>query len=712
MSISVKNISLSINGTQSEQFKIEIDGAKYRLDDFSLKQQLLVPAKLTFTLRKDPEEDISEIQFSACSTIIGKEVTLTLQTDNIEEKITTFSDAGRNADLEFEGFIIAADASRQDSEYVIQVEAMSKDVALMDHPDCHVYNEYKLADIINEVLGRASVKGKVQPKYEDQIYYTVQYNESSYQFLQRQARRYGEWMFSTGRELHFGKLADQESIQLKYPSQDLSEYTIRLQTFHQNFMFAGLGVNNFNKGTSYEGTDQPATGNKLNDSVFNSSKEVYVHRTRRIMEGAGLEADEKVESGTMPEPEFIQQAQAERQGTRANMLVYTGTTFCSKLKIGAKLSITDNYISSSTEKSEVQQDEILITEVTHTFGVDDQYSNTFQGITAAIDYPPYLNTTIYPRCDHPVRAHVVETEDPKHWGRVKVRFAWQINEYRSGEKSGSTPWIPVAQPYIGQDDNAFGAYIIPEKYSEVYVDFEEGNFERPYVAGAVFSQRTPVDAAWYPGNNNVKALRTASGHTIEIHDNQSDEEFGVGGYIKIYDNNTLNYEVLLSTDSKLIRLKSKGNIELYADRDIIMKAGNNIKVTAGKDYTLDVRHDITENADNEYSQNSGTDMYVNVGHDLMETVEHDQTLTIHNDRKTTIDHNDELTVEVNQFVTVNDSKDEQVANDLQVSANNIREEAKNELKEYSTSHDIKASNAVAINANATIDIKGGMVKVN
>lgn len=744
MSISVKNISLSINGTPSEQFKIEIDGAKYRLDDFSLKQQLLAPAQLSFSLRKDPEEDISEIQFTACSSIIGKEVILSLQTDNMEEKIAGFSDKGQAADVEFEGFITSASAGRSDSEYVIHVDAMSKDAALLDHPDCRMYNEYKLADIIKEVTDRGKVSSKIDPKYEDQIFYTVQYNESSYQFLGRMACRYGEWMFSTGKQLHFGKLSDQETIQLKYPSQDLPEYSVCLQTFHQNFMFAGMGANNYNKGTSYEGTDQPATGNKLNDSVFNASKEIFPHRTRRLMEGAGLETDDKVEADPMAEPEFIQQAQAERQGTRANMLVYHGTSYCSKLKIGVKLTIMDNYISSSTEKSEVQQDEILITEVIHTFGVNAAYSNSFQGITAAIEYPPYLNPNIYPHCDHPVRAHVVETEDPKHWSRVKVRFIWQMPQYKEGDKNGCTPWIPMLQPYIGQDDNAFGVHLIPEKFSEVYVDFEEGNFERPYVVAAAFSQRTPVDKAWYPGDNNVKAIRTASGHTIEIHDTQANDNFGDSGFIKIYDTKRNHYEVLLSTDQKLISLRSAGDISLTAGGNITIKAGAGINASAGGEINANAGSNISQSAGGGISGSAGGDVSYNAGssmnleasadltasaggnlecaagsklsmsagEDLVGAASNDLHLVADNDFFCYSTGEFNQTVGKNLIIDVSDSTNFTSKNNTEIKAMDMRIWADKGLLEYSTTHDINANQSISLTATATIDIKAMMVKEN
>ena len=87
MSISVKNITLSIDGTQSKKFKIELSGAQYNLNNFKLVQRLDEPNVLTFDLVKNPEEDISEPQFTVCADIIGKPVTLNLQTDSIETEI-------------------------------------------------------------------------------------------------------------------------------------------------------------------------------------------------------------------------------------------------------------------------------------------------------------------------------------------------------------------------------------------------------------------------------------------------------------------------------------------------------------------------------------------------------------------------------------------------------------------------------------------------
>ena len=126
-----------------------------------------------------------------------------------------------------------------------------------------------------------------------------------------------------------------------------------------------------------------------------------------------------------------------------------------------------------------------------------------------------------------------------------------------------------------------GAQFIPEIGEEVMVGFEMDNAEKPYIIGALYNGgKGKPDEEWAAskdddGTNTVKAIRTRNGHTIEIHDKGND------GYIRIYDNKKENYILTLSTDEKLIKLESTGNIELYAKNDI---CPNNRKVPTKSNY--------------------------------------------------------------------------------------------------------------------------------
>ena len=57
----------------------------YRLGNFTLNQSLLSPNSLSFSMHKVPEEDIREAQFQVCGEIIGKEITVEVDTENVEQ---------------------------------------------------------------------------------------------------------------------------------------------------------------------------------------------------------------------------------------------------------------------------------------------------------------------------------------------------------------------------------------------------------------------------------------------------------------------------------------------------------------------------------------------------------------------------------------------------------------------------------------------------
>ena len=600
MSASIKNISVSIDGNQSDKFKIKIDGAPYRMDLFTMTQRLLEPCSLSFIIYKDPTEDAGEPQLKVCTAILGKEIKMTLQTGSMEQEMDNSNTEGKNATLEFEGYIMRAQARRTQSRYVVNVLAQTKDVVMDDHPDCRYYNEWKLGDIVTDCLKEYDQKNfKVQPFKEDVIFLTARYEETHYAFLRRLACRHGEWFFSNGKSLYFGKTPEGEQIDLAYPDKDIPYYNVNFQTYHQNFNSIVVAYNGMDHHRGYIGKDEiKELGHELSDAVLKASNAIFNQRRGIVAMAAGMESDDDVEASDgspLPTPLFKEDFQSEMLRTRHNMVVYEGMTFCSKLAIGTVINIKDNFINSaeSNDKSEVQQSGIRVIEVTHTFDANERYHNTFKGMPEkVIKNPPYTDRNIYPKCHHPIKAVVYDTEDPKHWGRVKVKFPWQFK--LANTKDETTPWIYVGQPYtwMQSDERYAGTHLVPEKFTDVLVEFENGNVERPYVSTVMPSYEHQIDAAWYKGGNTVKAFRTRSGHTIEIHD-KKDGSGKNGGYIKIYDHKTRHYVLTLSTDEKLIKLHSAGNIELEADNDVVIHAKHDLKLTADNDETVEVKNDQT-----------------------------------------------------------------------------------------------------------------------
>lgn len=673
MSISIKNIAIAIDGTKSTGFCISLDGSAWRLDNFTLSQSLLSPNSLSFIMHKGPEENMNEALFTICGQIIGKEITISLETDSIERE-SLKAETDTIADINFKGVILSASGSRSSTEYVINVQAYSWDALLSDNQTCKSFEDKTLNDIINDVIDDYSdhLDSEVDSRFTDTIPYCVQYNETNYQFLQRLARRYGEWLYNDGERIVFGNLPEGESVKLAYPSQDIPSYNVDLNMQHVAFNHVASSYNSYDANQKEGVEEMQREYNTLSEQVFQASQNCYVKPTLQNLHSGGFANSDGRETI------LNVSTKTQARGQKAGMLTYSGNTYCSKLKIGSTLLIVDNYItnSASNEKSKVNQDEILITELVHYFSADETYSNHFVGIPSACDYPPYSNSDVYPVAQS-CRAKVTDNEDPNNLGRIRVQFDWQAQL----DDEMKTPWLRMAQPYAG---GGKGFSFIPEIGEEVMIDFEGGNAERPYVKGTLYNGVGDPDGKWLPNNNSsnqIKAIRTRNGHTIEIHDEGND------GYIRIYDNEKENYILTFSTDEKLIKLESTGNIELYAKNDIIMHAG----------------HDINASADN--------DVFIAAGNDMQRTADNDIREHAGNDRTTSIDHNDSLTVTENQFIKVNDNKDEQVAHQLQVTAENIRIEAKEKLLEYSDVHQQKANDSMAMNSGNRIDIKSGTVKV-
>lgn len=675
MSISVKNINVSIAGIRSSEFDIEIQGVMYHLDDFTLIQGLLTSNALSFTMHKDPEELMEDTQFAICGYIIGKEIEISLITEIISTNSNDENEVDKISEIRFKGLITSAAGSRNMTEYNINIEAQTWDALLDDNPNCKSYENKTLNEIVEDIVDDYTnhLDTEINSRFNEKIPYCVQYNETDQQFLLRLAQRYGEWLYNDGTKLIFGELPQGDSVKLFYPSQDIPAYSINMRMQHTAFSHIASSYNAFDA-SQKEGIDEMQKEyNRLSEDVFKASQECYIKQTLQNLHSGGFADTDGRETI------LNVSTKTQARGEKAGMLTYTGNTYCSRLKIGSTLIIEDNYIANpiTNEKSPIDQDEILITELTHYFNKNKVYSNHFVGIPVACDYPPYTNSDIYP-ISQSCRAKVKDNEDPNNLGRIRVQFDWQAQL----DDKMMTPWLRMAQPYAG---GGKGFSFIPEIGEEVMIDFEGGNAERPYVKGTLYNGVGDPDSKWLPNNNNsnqIKAIRTRNGHTIEIHDEGND------GYIRIYDNEKENYILTFSTDEKLIKLESTGNIELYAKNDIIMHAG----------------HDINASADN--------DVFIAAGNDMQRTADNDIREHAGNDRSTSIDRNDSLTVEANQFIRINDNKDEQIAHKLQITAENIREEAQDKFLQYSTTHQQKASDDMAMNAGNRIDIKASKVKVN
>lgn len=654
--------------------KIYVDGVdldEYVVMEVELSKELLKPSSLRFVMRgKRLLRNENEINFAIASELLGSVVEMETTTQRRDEGMEM---AGES--LMFRGIIFGADARRDRMGQVlyIDVRAYSPDYLLVDNPHCASFEDLSLSDIVDEVVRpyRGRIEVDIDPRLQDRHKYVVQYNETSYQFISRLAQRYGEFLFYDNDRLYFGRTPEGDSKEL-YPDVDILGFRYQLNMEHTNFRHAQHDYLKYEN--KMEDGFNRADGDlhRFTDMVFDHSHSTYSKDTLQDIHSA-VEEDSsfsQVESS----------ATVEGCGAKARMMTCMLHTNRADINIGDRLIIKE-YVDDS-DAYIIEHQELIAVGINYRVNIDGHFENQVMAVPSSVVYPPYGIVDLYPVCESQ-RAIVVDNRDPERLGRIRVKFLWQ--EQQGGDMK--SPWIRIAQPHGGDDK---GFYFIPEIGEEVMVAFENGNGEKPYVVGTLYHGLQHPGNTWPGGSNDIKAIRTRNGHTVEIHDS------GTGGYIRIYDYIKENYILTYSTDEKLIKLESKGNIELYAANDIIMQAGHDITTTAGRD--------ISESAGNDFTLTAGNDMNRMADNDINEQAG--------NDRSTSIGRNDSIDVGENQFVRVGDNKDEHIEKKLQVMAENIRIEAEKQLMEYSETHHQKADKDMAVNAGQTLDIKAQTVKTN
>ena len=84
----------------------------------------------------------------------------------------------------------------------------------------------------------------------------------------------------------------------------------------------------------------------------------------------------------------------------------------------------------------------------------------------------------------------------------------------------ATPWIRMTTPMATPGG---GVFFRPEKGDEVMVDFENGNVERPYVVGSLYSKNVTTPAG-------SRVITSRNGHTIKMDDPGDATDFLAGLY--------------------------------------------------------------------------------------------------------------------------------------------------------------------------------------
>lgn len=191
-----------------------------------------------------------------------------------------------------------------------------------------------------------------------------------------------------------------------------------------------------------------------------------------------------------------------------------------------------------------------------------------------------------------VVAVVSNNQDPDGLGRVRVKFHMLDAQVQSD-------WCRVVSLYAG---SARGLQFTPEEGEEVVVAFEHGDVNFPFVIGSVHhgKAKPPI-----PQNkdNNIKMLKTRSGHTLSFDDRKG------GELIRLVDSSgkhhieidVKNDRIVIEAESGDLTLRSKDGtltldckkLDIKASESASLATDGTLTMTAKKRTSLEVKADLS-----------------------------------------------------------------------------------------------------------------------
>jgi type VI secretion system secreted protein VgrG len=555
--------------------------------------------------------------------------------------------------------------------------------------DCHIFKNQSVPDIITQVFGALGFQdytNSLQASYEP-LEYCAQYRETSFNFVSRLMEQYGIFYFFKHEQgKHTLVMADSSTAHSACPVVSSIPYVtdtggpqgdvIIEWQLEQELRTGKYTHTDYNFETP--STSLMASVPTVDDVGGNSNFEKYdffgEHKTKDA--GDAL-------------------AKIRMQEEEAQHLLASGKSHCRMFVSGYKFTLEDH------PRSDMNADYVL-TEIQHTAATDSYgtqgspegefYLNTFTCIPLSVPFRP-LRLTPRPASHSLYSAVVIGSGEinTDSYGRIQVQFPWD----RDGT---GTYWARVTQVWAG---NTWGALFIPRVGQEVYVDFEEGNFDHPVIVGSVYNANQMPPGS-LPGKKNISGFRTRSTE-------------GGGDH----NANVLTFDDTMGSEVFYMR----------AEKDMAVRVENNEDYHIYKNQTITVDQDRTEtvtNGNESVTIKTGTRTH---------TVKGDESLTVQTgNRSVTVSTgNDSHTVsQGNRSATVsmgNDSLTVSVGNhSITVSAGSSSVTAMQSIKlsvgpssiEVTPSGvtisaptvSITGDATVSITGSAEVSVTGGMVSIN
>lgn len=439
------------------------------------------------------------------------------------------------------------------------------------------------SQLFTEGLGKSKYDVRVDANDYSEIPFSVQYNETHYNYLARMAEAYGEQFYYDGEVLHFGKLPPQnQPLKLIYGS-NVSDINIELKAMHVKPEYYGYNSSQHTKLTSGE-TPIKHKSDLAKNAYNQTLNNIF---TTRSLQVAPIKATTDKD---------VVNSQESTAGSQAvEVFTVSGNISIPFLYPGC---VADLEMRKPDTAQTSYFTRIMVIETHHDVDTLGNYKGTFKAIASDTGFLPKPKFTL--PTAQPQIATVISNNDPQGQGRVTVKFDWQLHE--------NTNFIRMMSPDAGGTDQITqnrGYVAIPEVGDQVMIGFVHNHPDRPFVMGGMFHGGVGLGGGV---DNRVKSIMTRSGHKVVFTEDES--------------------IVITDKSGNEIHLDTTGsNINITAPETMTLNCKNmNINVTESMNTTIGMN--ATENIGMNRSQSIGMNATQTIGAMKMTTVAGDASMFI------------------------------------------------------------------------------------
>ncbi len=424
------------------------------------------------------------------------------------------------------------------------------------------------SDIVKKLIVEAGIASGTITATTTVHEYAFQENQTNMEFLRERAARNGFELYVQDGKLNFRKPKKDQALTLKW-LEDFDSFRVRVTSAEQVKSVEVRGWD-YTKKQAIVSTKSTASLLTSTDSGTGSAaSNTFSSQTKMIV------VDQPVFSSA--ESDAIAQSLCDELGGEFVSADAKGEGN-PKIRPGRVVTLTEmgNYSGS-----------YYVTETHHMFN-ERKYTTHFSvrglrggDLFSALSSKPHLQPG-----QTMLVGIVSNNNDPKKWGRVRVKFPTLTEEHESN-------WARVVG--VGAGANR-GFDCLPEVNDEVLVAFEHGDIHRPYVIGGVWNGKdappTVVTNSVVDGKVRLRTFKTRVGHQLQFVEEDKDTKKG------IYLNTIGGHNLRFNDSEKFVELETTGKHKFRADdssKEISLTSTGDIIVKTG---TSGSTKDLTINAAN------------------------------------------------------------------------------------------------------------------